>query len=41
MTFHGLAKYIVKQVDKPLTANKIWQLAVGSPRWFGFVIRTF
>lgn len=28
MTFHGLAEHILKQVDKPLTANEIWQLAV-------------
>jgi hypothetical protein len=28
MTFHELAEYILKQVDKPLTANEIWQLAV-------------
>jgi hypothetical protein len=28
MTFHGLAEQILKQVDKPLTANEIWQLAV-------------
>jgi len=28
MTFHGLAEHILQQVDKPLTANEIWQLAV-------------
>lgn len=28
MTFHGLAEHILKQVDKPLTANEIWKLAV-------------
>lgn len=28
MTFHGLAENILKQVDKPLTANEIWTLAV-------------
>lgn len=27
MTFHELAEHILKQVDKPLTANEIWQLA--------------
>jgi hypothetical protein len=28
MTFHGLAEEILKQVDKPLTANEIWKLAM-------------
>lgn len=28
MTFHGLAEHILQQVDKPLTANEIWQLSV-------------
>jgi hypothetical protein len=28
MIFHGLAEHILKQFDKPLTANEIWQLAV-------------
>jgi hypothetical protein len=28
MTFNGLAEKILKQVDKPLTANEIWKLAV-------------
>ena len=28
MTFHGLAELILKKVDKPLTANEIWQLAI-------------
>lgn len=27
MTFHELAEHILEQVDKPLTANEIWQLA--------------
>lgn len=28
MTFHELAKHILNKVDKPLTANEIWKLAV-------------
>lgn len=28
MTFHELANNILNQVDKPLTANEIWQLAI-------------
>lgn len=28
MTFHELAEKILRQVDKPLTANEIWKLAV-------------
>lgn len=28
MTFLALAEYILQQVDKPLTANEIWKLAV-------------
>lgn len=28
MTFHELAEQILREVDKPLTANEIWQLAV-------------
>lgn len=27
MTFHGLAEKVLKQADKPLTANEIWTLA--------------
>ena len=28
MRFLELAEHILKQVDKPLTANEIWQLAI-------------
>jgi hypothetical protein len=32
MTFHHLAEMILRQTDKPLTANEIWQQAVQEGR---------